>query len=113
MVYVIGIDVGGTFTDAFLADDQGFVTSAKEPSTPPDYSQGVLNCLRELARQMDLTLTDLLANAAHIVHGTTASLNAVLTGTTAIVEASATTVVIPAQARGRVDPYGNMVLCRY
>lgn len=83
VAYVIGIDVGGTFTDAFLADDQGFVTSTKEPSTPPDYSLGVLNCLRELARQMDLTLTGLLANTVHIAHGTTASLNAVLTGTTA------------------------------
>ena len=34
MAYVIGVDVGGTFTDAVLDDDAGTVLAAKSPSTP-------------------------------------------------------------------------------
>ena len=49
MPYVVGIDIGGTFTDAFATDDTGRVASAKAPSTPPDYSRGVLDALDELA----------------------------------------------------------------
>ena len=49
MAYVIGVDVGGTFTDAVLDDDAGTVLAAKSPSTPPDYSRGVLDVLRLLA----------------------------------------------------------------
>ena len=45
MAYVIGVDVGGTFTDAVLDDDAGTVLAAKSPSTPPDYSRGVLDVL--------------------------------------------------------------------
>jgi N-methylhydantoinase A len=49
MAYVIGVDVGGTFTDAVLDDDAGTVLAAKSPSTPPDYSRGVLDVLELLA----------------------------------------------------------------
>jgi N-methylhydantoinase A len=37
--YVLGIDIGGTFTDAFATDDAGRVYAAKSPSTPPDFEQ--------------------------------------------------------------------------
>ena len=49
MAYVIGVDVGGTFTDAVLDDESGSVVAAKAPSTPPDYSRGVLDVLELLA----------------------------------------------------------------
>ncbi len=52
MAYVIGVDVGGTFTDAVLDDDAGTVLAAKSPSTPPDYSRGVLDVLELLAEQL-------------------------------------------------------------
>ena len=39
MAYVIGIDIGGTFTDAFVADESGRWPPAKSPSTPPDFSR--------------------------------------------------------------------------
>ncbi|MFJ9779553.1 hydantoinase/oxoprolinase family protein [Amycolatopsis sp. NPDC101161] len=80
MAYVIGVDVGGTFTDAVLDDDAGTVLAAKSPSTPPDYSQGVLDVLRLLAEQLGKTLPELLADTHHIAHGTTSSLNALVTG---------------------------------
>ncbi|MGK3207977.1 hydantoinase/oxoprolinase family protein [Amycolatopsis sp. MEPSY49] len=80
MAYVIGVDVGGTFTDAVLDDDAGTVLAAKSPSTPPDYSQGVLDVLGLLAEQLGRSLPELLADTHHIAHGTTSSLNALVTG---------------------------------
>src|SRR5579864_7968444 len=80
MAYVIGVDVGGTFTDAVLDDDAGTVLAAKSPSTPPDYSRGVLDVLELLAEQLGISLPDMLAGTHHIAHGTTSSLNALVTG---------------------------------
>lgn len=80
MAYVIGVDVGGTFTDAVLDDDAGTVLAAKSPSTPPDYSRGVLDVLELLAEQLGVSLQEMLADTHHIAHGTTSSLNALVTG---------------------------------
>jgi len=80
MAYVIGVDVGGTFTDAVLDDDAGTVLAAKSPSTPPDYSRGVLDVLELLAEQLGICMQDMLASTHHIAHGTTSSLNALVMG---------------------------------
>lgn len=80
MPHIIGIDVGGTFTDAFAADDHGHVYSAKVPSTPPELARGVLNSIDSLAETIGLDVGALLADTAYICHGTTASLNALVTG---------------------------------
>lgn len=80
MAYVIGVDVGGTFTDAVLDDDAGTVLAAKSPSTPPDYSRGVIDVLELLAEQLGVCMPDMLAGTHHIAHGTTSSLNALVTG---------------------------------
>ncbi len=80
MAFVIGVDVGGTFTDAVLDDDAGTVLAAKSPSTPPDYSRGVLDVLELLAEQLGISLPDMLAGTHHIAHGTTSSLNALVMG---------------------------------
>ncbi|MFD4248898.1 hydantoinase/oxoprolinase family protein [Amycolatopsis thermoflava] len=80
MAYVIGVDVGGTFTDAVLDDDAGTVLAAKSPSTPPDYSRGVLDVLELLAEQLGKPLEEMLADTHHIAHGTTSSLNALVMG---------------------------------
>lgn len=80
MGYVIGVDVGGTFTDAVLDDDAGHLVAAKAPSTPPDYSQGVMDVLAVLAENLGESLEQMLAKTHHIAHGTTSSLNALVTG---------------------------------
>ncbi len=80
MAYVIGVDVGGTFTDGVLDDDAGTIVAAKAPSTPPDYSAGVLDVLTGLAEQLGLSVEQMLAQTHHIAHGTTSSLNALVTG---------------------------------
>jgi N-methylhydantoinase A len=80
MAYVIGVDVGGTFTDAVLADESGTVLAAKAPSTPPDYSEGVLDVIVGLADQLGTSVEVMLAATHHVAHGTTSSLNALVMG---------------------------------
>jgi len=80
MGFVVGVDVGGTFTDGVAIDSDGTIVSAKTPSTPPDYSAGVFNVLALLGEQFGLTREQFLARTNHIAHGTTSSLNALVMG---------------------------------
>ena len=81
MGYVIGVDVGGTFTDLVCLDEQGNATIAKTPSTPADSSIGVMNGLAKIAEMLGDDLKGLLRNTYRITHGTTVSTNTVLTWT--------------------------------
>jgi len=83
MGYRIGIDVGGTFTDYLLLDANGATRAHKVLSTPDDPSRAVLQGLGELARAEALPLERFLAEVDLVVHGTTVTTNAVLTGRTA------------------------------
>jgi N-methylhydantoinase A len=74
----IGIDVGGTFTDLVAIDAVGRTVFAKALSTPQDQSIGVMAGLDELARRLDLSRADMLAQAQRLVHGTTVATNALL-----------------------------------
>jgi N-methylhydantoinase A len=68
---VLGVDVGGTFTDLFLLDPAtGRCATAKVPSTRTDQSVGVLDGARKL-------LGD-LGQLATVIHGTTVGTNALL-----------------------------------
>ena len=68
---VIGVDVGGTFTDILALDETaGEVKVAKTPSTRGDQSVGFLEGI--------LKVTDDLAQVATIIHGTTVATNALL-----------------------------------
>ena len=79
--YTIGIDVGGTFTDFLLADaQQGAARVHKVLSSPDDPSVAVLAGLAELAEAEGLGTREFIAAIARIVHGTTVTTNAVLTG---------------------------------
>ncbi len=80
MTYIIGVDTGGTFTDGFVADHLGRLSSAKSPSTPPEFSVGVLNVIDELAKSLGVTTQDFLRETSYIMHGTTSTLNALITG---------------------------------
>ncbi|HMN66302.1 MAG TPA: hydantoinase/oxoprolinase N-terminal domain-containing protein, partial [Burkholderiaceae bacterium] len=80
MGYRIGIDVGGTFTDYLLLDERGGTRAHKVLSTPADPSQAVLQGLGDLAAGAGLPLAGFLERVDIIVHGTTVTTNAVLTG---------------------------------
>ena len=69
--YIVGCDIGGTFTDLFAIDlDTKEQRIAKVLSTPPEYTDGVINGLNKL----DITPSDV----AGFKHGATISTNAVL-----------------------------------
>ncbi len=81
--YVIGIDIGGTFTDACATDSRGTILATKTPSSPPDYGDGVIQVLEDLAGLLDISTSEMLARTSYICHGTTSSLNALVTGAVA------------------------------
>ncbi|MER3420534.1 MAG: 5-oxoprolinase, partial [Chloroflexota bacterium] len=66
MAGILGVDVGGTFTDFLLWED-GRLRTHKCPSTPADPARAVLN-----------GLTDMGATPDELVHGSTVATNALL-----------------------------------
>lgn len=69
--YVIGVDVGGTFTDVFVLDEvAGKAEIAKVPTTAADQSQGFLEGIRARVSGLGDVMT--------VVHGTTVATNALL-----------------------------------
>src|SRR5215212_8620706 len=72
---LLGVDVGGTFTDAVLAVGGRLVT-AKAPTTPDDQSEGVLAAVRLVLEGAAAPAADVTAFA----HGTTVATNALLEG---------------------------------
>ena len=69
--YLVGVDVGGTFTDLLAYDEvEGRLLSAKVPSLPGEQWRGVLGALTEL----NINFDDIRA----FVHGTTIATNTLL-----------------------------------
>src|SRR4051794_41067727 len=70
---LLGVDVGGTFTDAaLLAGDR--LHTAKVPSTPEDQSRGVIEAVEEVLRGADAAPVDVEG----FTHGMTVGTNALL-----------------------------------
>ncbi|MFT5350185.1 MAG: N-methylhydantoinase A [Planctomycetota bacterium] len=77
MSYRLGVDVGGTFTDLLLINEEsGETFTAKVPSTPEDSSIGVLNGIARICDESGVRPE----NINRVMHGTTVATNAVLTG---------------------------------
>ena len=70
---LLGVDVGGTFTDAALIDD-GSVHTAKVPTTPGDESAGVMRAIAEVLERAGAGAADVEVFA----HGMTVGTNALL-----------------------------------
>jgi len=74
-------DVGGTFTDCLVLDDDGQVHAFKSPTTPADPTVGMTNVLQKAARHFRMELPEFMSNVRLLIaHGTTLSTNALLTG---------------------------------
>jgi N-methylhydantoinase A len=76
---LLGIDVGGTFTDAVLVDDCGTLWSAKAPSTPRHQQHGVMAAI-------EIVLERAGAHPEQVrrfAHGMTVATNALIEGRTA------------------------------
>jgi N-methylhydantoinase A/oxoprolinase/acetone carboxylase beta subunit len=73
MSSLIGVDIGGTFTDVVLVD-RGRVTTAKVSSTPDDPSRGMLEGIGAAMEAAGVAPR----SVGHLAHGTTVATNALL-----------------------------------
>src|SRR5271165_7163372 len=70
MAWRIGVDIGGTFTDVVLVDEEtGHIGVAKAPTTPRDVTQGVIDGIRQGLTRYRVAPSEvaLLAHATTIV----------------------------------------------
>jgi len=97
-----GVDVGGTFTDLVVRDEEGsLVASGKVPTTPEDQSIGILAGFRELGIEP--------SRIGVLVHGTTTATNALIEGRgarAALLTTRGFTDVIELRNRHRPNMYG-------
>lgn len=88
MSYRVAVDIGGTFTDLISVDDEGNITIAKTPSTPPTFADGIFDGLDEICQAYGISLKDYLEQVSSFVggafiHGSTVATNALVEGKTA------------------------------
>ena len=75
---LLGVDVGGTFTDAVLAAN-GQLFTAKAPTTAADQSEGVLSAIAAVLQRAGRSASEV----GRFAHGMTVATNALLEGRTA------------------------------
>src|ERR1700723_2386574 len=101
---LLGVDVGGTFTDAVLVCDPRGLYTAKVPSTPADQSRGVLEAVRAVLARAGARP----AEVERFAHGMTVATNALLEGRsarTALVATEGFTDVIELGRQARPELY--------
>ncbi len=76
---LLGVDVGGTFTDAVLVSPDGAVHTAKVPSTPENQATGVMRAVAEVLDRAGAPPQAVV----RFSHGMTVATNALLEGHTA------------------------------
>jgi N-methylhydantoinase A len=100
---LLGVDVGGTFTDAVLLGG-GVLATAKAPTTPEDQSLGVMAAVEAVLARAGRAAGDVTAFA----HGMTVATNALLEGRharTALVATEGFTDVVELGRQARADLY--------
>lgn len=71
---IVGIEVGGTFTDLVMVDEEGRLKVHKLPSTPHDPSVAAVTGLREIIEAADVTGDAV----SELLHGSTIAANALI-----------------------------------
>ena len=75
--YRLGVDIGGTFTDAALIDEHtGDMQIAKVLSTPEQLSEGFVLSVNKILREGNIAP----ASVGYLVHATTVATNAIIEG---------------------------------
>ena len=75
--YRLGVDIGGTFTDAVMMDEaSGEIRLVKMSSTPRDPSEGFMNVIERILRESGAPARGITYN----VHGTTVATNTIIEG---------------------------------
>jgi N-methylhydantoinase A len=101
---LLGVDVGGTFTDAVLLDERSQLHTAKVPSTPSEQSVGVLEAVRLVLSRAGAQAQDV----DRFAHGMTVATNALLEGRaarTALLTTAGFTDVIELGRQARAHLY--------
>jgi N-methylhydantoinase A len=101
---LLGVDVGGTFTDAVLLGEDGVVHTAKAPSTPSRESEGVLAAIHLVLSRAGAEPREV----RRFAHGMTVATNALLEGRcarTALVATSGFTDVLELGRQNRAHLY--------
>jgi len=76
--YLVGVDIGGTFTDCVVLGRDGRVVATKAPSTPADFAQGMLASLRVAAERLELPFGRFCRGIEALTHGTTVGTNTLI-----------------------------------
>jgi N-methylhydantoinase A len=76
--YLVGIDIGGTFTDCAIVDRAGKLLTTKVPSTPADFSRGMMDALDAGAQALGMELDKFCRDIAFLSHGTTVGTNTII-----------------------------------
>jgi N-methylhydantoinase A len=101
---LLGVDVGGTFTDAVLVGEDSAVHTAKVPSTPSQQSLAVLDAVRLVLARAGARAHDV----ERFAHGMTVATNALLEGRgarTALIATAGFTDVIELGRQDRAHLY--------
>ncbi len=80
MNYIVGVDIGGTFTDCVVVDEAGEITIGKALSTPDDFSRGALNSVTNAASNLGLLNANALLQSTRLFfHACTIGDNTLIT----------------------------------
>lgn len=78
--YVVGVDIGGTFTDCVAVGDAGRMTFGKASSTPHNFAEGVLEAARDASRNLGMSdVSELLSATQLFYHACTIGDNTLIT----------------------------------
>lgn len=78
MSYYIGTDIGGTFTDCVVMDEEGRISISKVPSTPVNFAQGLIDSLVAAADNRGISFEELMGRSRLFVHGCTVATNTLI-----------------------------------
>jgi N-methylhydantoinase A len=75
---LVGVDIGGTFTDCVVLDRAGRITATKSPSTPENFAEGMLAAMLMAAERLGLPFERFCRDVAVLTHGTTVGTNTLI-----------------------------------
>ena len=79
VAFIVGIDVGGTFTDCVLVGEDGNVFTDKSFTVPDNPGQGMIDALTNVAAAQHLETDRILATSPVVAIGTTSLTNKLIT----------------------------------
>jgi N-methylhydantoinase A len=76
--FLVGVDIGGTFTDCVVLDRRGGITATKAPSTPGNFALGMIDAMQVAAARLEFPFERFCSEIAVLTHGTTVGTNALI-----------------------------------